>query len=368
MAMLNRWLAVGALALAPAGSLSAAPPIPKKPFEVVRLAEGVYGFLWKDPVQDPIEGNALFIINNSDVLVVDTGLLPSSARTMAGELRKLTRKPVRYVVNTHWHDDHHNGNQVYREQWPGVEFIAHRDSRTDMFAGTYDVRAEDLARLQTDAARYERWSREGKDDDGNSLDERRRGRLGEVAALYRGAIPEFRALRNTPPDITFDERLVLHRGERTIELQWLGRGNTRGDVVVFLPRERIVGTGDLLVQPIPFAFGSYYEDWIATLARVDSLEADVIFPGHGGIQRDREYLHQVQGLLGALVTQVKAAVAAGSSLEETRKQVILPDWRAKFAGDDLRRQAMFDANLLAPAVERAWRQATGEPDALKGVN
>jgi glyoxylase-like metal-dependent hydrolase (beta-lactamase superfamily II) len=287
---------------------------------------------------------------------------------MAGELRKLTRKPVRYVVNTHWHDDHHNGNQVYRELWPEVEFIAHRDTRTDMFAGTYDVRAEDLSRMQTDAARYERWARDGKDDEGVALSEARRKRLGEVAALYRATIPEFQALRNTPPDITFDDELVLYRGDRTIELRWLGRGNTRGDVVVFLPKERIAETGDLLVQPVPFAFGSYYEDWIATLGRVDSLEADIIFPGHGGIQRDREYLHQVQGLLQALVREVKAAVASGTSLDDTRKQVTLPEWKARFAGDDKRRQAMFDATFLAPAVERAWRQAMGEPDALKGVN
>src|SRR5215213_3635210 len=86
---------------------------PPKPYDVVQLADGVYGFVWRDPLQDPIEGNALFVINDRDVLVVDTGLLPSSARRMAAEVRRLTNKPVRYVVNTHWHDDHHNGNQIY---------------------------------------------------------------------------------------------------------------------------------------------------------------------------------------------------------------------------------------------------------------
>ena len=169
MVILRRWLAF--LLLVSAAPLAAEPPA--KPFDVIKLADGVYGFVWRSPLQDPIEGNALFVINDRDVLVVDTGLLPSSARRMAAALRRLTTKPVRYVVNTHWHDDHHNGNQVYRELWPGVEFIAHRNTRADMFAHTYDVRAEDLANMERDAAsmpvgprparttRASRWSRGG---------------------------------------------------------------------------------------------------------------------------------------------------------------------------------------------------------------
>lgn len=351
--------------LAPPDSSPA--PAPKR-FDVRKLAEGVYAFLWRDPAQSPVEGNSLFIINQQDVVVVDAGLLPSSARLMARELRKLTRRPVRYVVNTHWHDDHTNGNMVYRELWPGVEFIAHRDTRSDLFEGTLNVRDQDLSRMEADAERYARWVREDRDDDGKPLTETRRQRAKELAELLRSLLPEFRTIRNTPPDLSIEDHLVLYRGERTIELRWLGRGNTRGDLVVFLARERIAAIGDLLVWPTPFAFGSYYEEWIGTLARLDSLPAELLVPGHGPVHRDRDYLRQVQGLLGALVDQVKAAVAEGASLEETQRRVTLSDWRSKFAGDDPRLQSSFDRNFLAPAVERAWRQARGEPDALKGVN
>ena len=89
----------------------------------------------------------------------------------------------------------------------------------------------------------------------------------------------------------------------------------------------------------------------------------MLVPGHGYIQRDRAYLRQVEALLVALVEQVKAAVAAGATLEETRDRVKLADWKAKFAGDDPTRQRAFDAFFVAPAVERAWKQAKGEPDA-----
>lgn len=356
------------LLLAVSAPPAAAQGLPQKAFQIEKLADGVYGLLWKDPVQSPVEGNSLFIINDRDVVVVDAGYLPSTTRRMVAALRKLTPKPVRYVVNTHWHDDHHNGNQVYREVWPAVEFIAQRDAREDMYLGTYNVRAQDAANFKEGAERFRRWAASGKDDEGEPLEPRRLARVKELAGIYAAMSPEIAAIRTTPPDLTFDDHITLHRGARTIEIRWLGRGNTRGDIVVFLPQERIVATGDLLVQPIPFAYGSYYEDWVHTLSRLDSLPADVIFPGHGGVQRDRDYLRQVQGLLQALVDQVKSQVAAGATLEETRARVTLPDWKERFAGTDPRRQEMFQNAFLSPAVERAWRQARGEPDALKGVD
>ena len=127
--MLTSFLALvfGLVALAPAAQPHVPDPPPLiAPYDVVRIADGVYGFMWRDPLADPIQGNALFIINDRDVVVVDTALLPSTARVMAAELRKLTTKPVSYVINTHWHDDHHGGNAVYRELWPEVRIVGHQ--------------------------------------------------------------------------------------------------------------------------------------------------------------------------------------------------------------------------------------------------
>lgn len=346
--------------------LAAAPLLPQglpsKPYEVVRLAEGVYAFRWRDPSQDVIEGNSVFAINEHDVLVVDTGIVPSTARVMAAELKKLTDRPVRYVVNTHWHDDHHGGNEVYRELWPGVEFVAHWDTREDILGQTWTTRPKDVADLRAQTEKFLRWAKTGADDGGKPLDDRRRKRASEIAAFSPALADELEATRPTPPDLTFDDRLVLHRGGRTIEVLWLGRGNTRGDTVVFLPQERIAATGDLFVQPIPFGIGSYYEDWVATLGRLDALEADVLVPGHGAVQRDRCYLRKVQGLLAELVREVKEAVASGATLQETQKRVTLADWKVNFAGEDPSLQRSFDLFFVQPAVERAWHQARGERD------
>src|SRR5262245_56736619 len=112
--------ATGALCVL-AVSLAAAPTaaeLPEKKLSVTPVADGVYAALWTEPLRDPIEGNSLFIVNDDDVVVVDSALFPSSTRRMIAALREITPKPVRYVINTHWHDDHHDGNFVYRETWP----------------------------------------------------------------------------------------------------------------------------------------------------------------------------------------------------------------------------------------------------------
>jgi glyoxylase-like metal-dependent hydrolase (beta-lactamase superfamily II) len=131
-------------------------------------------------------------------------------------------------------------------------------------------------------------------------------------------------------------------------------------VVVFLPAERIVASGDLLVHPIPFCFGSYYREWVDTLTALDGLAADVLLPGHGPVMRDRDYLHTVQDLLRAIVVETGRAVDQGLTLEEAQSRILLPEWRTRLAGDDQDRGHAFDAFVLAPAVERAYRQAKGE--------
>lgn len=334
----------------------------EKKYEVKKLAEGVYGFIWTDALQDPIEGNALFIINADDVVVVDAGLFPSSTRMMIRELKKLTANPVRYVINTHFHDDHNNGNFVYRENWPAVAFIAHENTRRDIIDKVINSRDKDIQGFRDAITMYERWLKNGKDDSGKTIDEARKKRIQDAIALYETCITEYKSVKNAPPDITFSDSLVLYSGNRKIVVSWLGLGNTRGDAVIFLPQEKIAATGDLFVYPVPFAFGSYYNEWRTTLTRLDSLPATVLFPGHGPPQYNRDYIRQVKALLDALVTEVNNAVAAGKTLEETLELVKLQEWKTKFAQNDPKKERAFDQFFLAPAVERAWHQAKGDPD------
>ncbi|QJR13014.1 Hydroxyacylglutathione hydrolase [Usitatibacter rugosus] len=350
--------------LAPLAFAASAGRVSNKDYDIVTLADGVHGFVWRDPSAQVIEGNALFIVNERDVIVVDTGLMPASTLRMIEELRKLTPKPVSMVVNTHWHDDHVNGNGLYRDAYPGVLVVAHANTRQDQMEQVIAPRQANLDKGEAGLARYDTWLEKGVDDTGKAIDEARRKRIVEFLATARAEIPLLRSVKDSPADITLDSKLVVERGDRRIEILHLGLGNTRGDLVVFLPKERIVATGDLLVYPIPFMFGSYYDTWPETLEKVAALPADTLFLMHGAPQKDRTYLKQVQALLRDIAARSKVAAATSLSAEEAAKQVDLKDWQARFAGDNTIRQREFEGYVVQPAVTRAIRQARGEPAAF----
>ena len=347
----------------------AQPPIPVYAgpgFERTRLAEGVWAFVFDNPLGPAVDGTALVIVNDEDVVVVDAQNTPGTTRRVLAEIRRLTPKPVRYVVNTHWHGDHHDGNEVYRRAFPGVEFVAHAHTRADMITEVVPIMRGNDTTLARELAGMERRYAAGTRRDGNPLSASDSALVREYIALYRWIIPEMRDTRVVLPTLTVADSLVLHRtvggAARTIAIRHLGRGNTRGDVVVHLPRERIVATGDLLVNPVPYAFGSYLAEWTRTLGAVRALGADVLVPGHGTIQRDAAYLDLVVRLLEETAAQARAAVARGLDLEATRKAVALDSLRARFTGGDPARERAFEAYFAQPAVERAWREARGELD------
>ena len=163
-----------------------------------------------------------------------------------------------------------------------------------------------------------------------------------------------------PGTLTVSDRLVLHRGERSIEVRFLGRGNTPGDLVVHLLAERIVATGDLVVHPIPFAFFSHLGEWPDTLRSLRALDAETILPGHGEVMRDWSYADRLVELLESTWRQVEEAVASDLDLEATRAAVDLDPFLESFGGGASRET--FRYLYLDPAVEAAWsEQTSGEP-------
>jgi glyoxylase-like metal-dependent hydrolase (beta-lactamase superfamily II) len=328
--------------------------------EVSKIADGVYGAIFSEPRMDPVESNSVIIINRDSVLVVDANRTPATARAVIAEIRKLTDKPVRYVVNSHWHDDHIFGNQSYKEAFPQVEFVAHRNTREDMERLAFPHIQSGIDRFTKAAADAEARLGSGSKPTGEKLSEKERAQLGEELKVYRDVIPKIKTIRLVLPTVTFEEQLTLHQGERTIQILHFGRGNTRGDVAVYLPREKVLVTGDLLVHPVPFAYGSFLGEWIQALKKLRGLDAEVIVPGHGPLMRDKRYVDTVIELLESVVSQVRDAAGRGLTLEETRKAVKLDSFRRRLAGDDPVRLETFDDSIIRVAILRAYMEAKGE--------
>jgi glyoxylase-like metal-dependent hydrolase (beta-lactamase superfamily II) len=322
----------------------------------VKLADGVYAVLRHNAPADPSDANSTIIINEHDVVVVDANIVTSSSRRVIDEIRKLTDKPVRYVINTHAHSDHHYGNQAYRETWPGVDFIAHVATRDEIlttdipsFQTNRDVEyPKAIASMRATLAR-------GTTSKGAPLTEAQKASLGHSIVVHEWYLKESGTFRPLPPTLTFTDSLVLHRGERSIVVRHLGRANTRGDAVVHLPRERILATGDIVVSPIPFAFGSFLGDWTGVLKQLQQLPADIIVPGHGELQRDWSYVRLLDSVFTATLDRVRTASSSGAPLDSVRARVKLDDFRKPFTRDDPGQNAVFDM-FVHTAVERAYEE------------
>ena len=183
------------------------------------------------------------------------------------------------------------------------------------------VRRSPVALFQAEIANVQKRLDSGKDSDGAPLTSERRRHLELAKANFEFWISDMKDSHQIPPGLTIADSLVLHRGERSIEIRYLGNGHTTGDLVVFLPKEKIVATGDLVVDPIPFGFSTTLHDWPATLQALKTLNATIILPGHGEIESDWTYVDRQIALFESTWQQVKQAVDGGADLQATHKQV-----------------------------------------------
>jgi cyclase len=351
-----------------AAAAPAQPPAPRDttPFDVERLADGVYAVVRRERTGLYFQSNATFIVGDSDVVVVDAQFSQGATREVLAALRRLTSKPVRYLVDTHFHDDHVTGNQVWRDAFPGLEIVGHANMAADMATVGAQNRAGMTRALPGLLGFFHERLATGTSVGGGPITDEERVAYAGDSALAARYLAEAPTLRVTPPTLTFTDRLTLARGGRTIEVRWLGAGHTRGDAVVWLPRERIVVAGDLVVWPVPTVGSTSFPGAFgATLDSLLALGATTIVPGHGPVLRDDAYVRDVSRLLASLRRQAEAAVARGETLEQARRSVDLREFRARFAGESQLRGVVFDNYVVSPGVAAAYREATAARDAAR---
>ena len=330
-------------------------------FEMLKLAEGVYLARRTEPAGLTTNANSVFIINDEDVVVVDATLTPGTAREALAALRKLTDKPVRYVVNTHWHDDHVMGNVAYREAFPGADFVAHENTRE--YLPTTGLKNRQAAMSPGGYPGFisalKRRLEKNESVTGGPLDEEERAVLRSDIQIGERYMAENPSAAVVLPTVTLRERLTLHRGARRIDILHLGRGHTSGDVVVHLPAEGIIVAGDLVIHPVPYVGNpqSHPGDWGATLEKLLALKHTMIVPGHGPVLRDDAYVRLMSRLFASMHRQVAAAAARGETLEQARKAVDLGEFRKAFAGDSRVRRDIFDSYVMGAGVAAAYADA-----------
>jgi len=354
----NLLLSVGVLSLA-AVTLSAQAERPTRSFKVEKIADGIFAVIRTEPASLWFNPNNVFIIGKRDCIVVDSNLTSQYTREVLAELRKLTDKPVKYVVNTHWHEDHIIGNRVYRDAFPGVQFVGHRSTLTDLPTIGEGNRKGSLQNGRGFIGLLEGKLEKGENLAGQKLtEEERLGYTSDInlVSMYLAESKNFEIIL---PTVLVDDRLNISQDKRRIEVRYLGKAHTGADLIVYLPDEKIVITGDLIVHPVPLVGSTSFPlEYAATLEKLLALDAKILVPGHGPVMRDLAYLRSMIGLLNSIKRQTEASVARGETLEQMRKSFDLEELRKTFAGESQHKSFVFRNYVTMPATAAAHRQLT----------
>jgi cyclase len=320
-------------------SFASAPLLAQTERKVTKLADGVYEIEHGRVGGMNAGGNTTVIIGDREVLVVDSCFLPSAAREDIAQIRRWTDKPVSFVLNTHFHNDHNFGNRIYMDAFPAVTIIAQVETKKDMdMYGPGSLRREEqdsYGIMRTLKSMQET----GKTKDGHELTAEEKAEVNDMLLSRPAIIEELRKVKFQSATLTFDHDLTLDLGNREVQLKFLGRGNTAGDAVAYLPKEKIVAAGDLVDHPLPNVFDGYPVEWIQTLQNLAELDVQTIVPGHGPVLHDKAYVYLLRDLMKSAVDQVNAklsqtAPAMFQTADDVKGSVDLTPFRRRFAGDD----------------------------------
>jgi glyoxylase-like metal-dependent hydrolase (beta-lactamase superfamily II) len=325
------------------------------------LARGVWLGQRPDPMRYPVVCNTVVVVGTNGVLVFDGGGFPAQGAQVVAKIKSVTRSPVTHIVISHWHGDHNRGIGPIVDAFPNAKIIGHSFTRAAMEGAPMQriFRDEKAGGVRDTAEEVKKALAEDKFIDGTPIHPAERPffeRFIADAVLHQDEVMRMRVI---PPNVTFDEKLDIDLGKRLLQLRHFGPGNTKGDAVMILPAERIVAAGDVVVHPIPYAFGSYPRSWIKSLEGIKQVNYATLIPGHGAMQADTTYVDLLIESLDLVATQVEAAVAQGKSLGEAAKSVDLAAVEPRFASGDPILKRFFGFFFKGPAIESAYNAAKG---------
>lgn len=253
------------------------------PTGLIEIANGVFAYVQEGG--GLCVSNAGLIVGAESCIVIDSLFAPSMTRVFRDEIRRVTDRPVRLLINTHHHVDHTLGNALF----PEAQIISHANARREQ------------ARVGTG-----------------------------VLEILRPRIPELIAETDRVevrlPDLTFEGELTVHHEDRAIRLVHLGPAHTIGDALVVLPDDRLLFAGDIaFLYVTPLALEGHVGGWLEVCDKVDALEVDMIAPGHGPVAGKAE-LREMRGYLQSIRDQARAAFDAGHSERDASRAIDLGEY------------------------------------------
>jgi glyoxylase-like metal-dependent hydrolase (beta-lactamase superfamily II) len=291
----------------------AAAPASRDLFDIQKAAEGVY-FAHARP-QAVINCNAAIFVRSKDVVVVDAHSKPSAAASIIRQIRReVTDKPVRYVINTHFHWDHTQGDHGYAMSGSKVDFIASSMTKDLMekFAVARMKESRNAVPGQIEAMRK-------RAEKAASAPEK--AFCAEQIKQLEGYLADIKDYHLELPTITFDKSYLLADPAFDLHLDFHGRSHTAGDVFVYCPQRLAIATGDAIHGWLPNIGDGYPRLWPGTIDEVARDDFKYLLGGHGPMQSDRTVMMSQRNYIEELAERVEAGKKAGQTLAEMQAQL-----------------------------------------------
>jgi len=333
------------------------------PFVAHEVNPKVHLLAMPDDWYAQLAGNVVVIEQSDGFVIVDSGGNAGNGRAVVRYARSLANKPIKAVIITHWHGDHPQGISAIRDAYPNVRIISTRGTEAGILGpASYNIGYHadpkfDRATADASQKLADTYSKL-LDDPKVAADrkERIRKALGQFDRMTRDFVGSYLV----PPTETFEHELVIDDRDLPVHVMFLGRANTDGDAIAWLPKQKIVASGDIVVSPYPFGFGSYPAEWIQTLGKLKALGFTTLIPGHGHPMTDATYIDKLVAAIRDVQTEVGPLAKAGMSLDDVRKKVDLTKSIAMF-GDTPQVKANLQGLFFDPMIGNEYKEARGEP-------
>ena len=296
--------------------------------EVRKLAEGVYVRI--AAADQSIVSNAGFVELDNSVLVFDTHFTLEAGQSLLAAIQKITTKPVRYLVNSHFHPDHTHGNQSFAGP---VHIIATTNARRDVVQRDLPAMNRTLGIAQAQIEKM-------KKDLIATKDPAQQAGLRAQIQQHQKFLDRMTGLKILPPVLGVEDSLDVNDTVRPARLLYLGKGHTDGDLVLYLPNEKIAFVGDLFFNSaLPNTQDAFLLEWMRTLAELLKLDAETFVPGHGPVGT-KSAVKDFLKYLEELKEWVEPRVTEGAAMEQVLRDVKLPPKYSSYSY-----QYFFPANL-----------------------
>jgi cyclase len=310
---------------------------------LIKLAENVYARI-VSPDGNAVSNSGIVILDHS-VLVFDTHFTPEAGQDLRAEVRSVTSKSIRYVVNSHSHADHTHGNQAF----PDAQLIGSTNARRDVLQIDLPSMNRTIGIAQTQLQKL-------RQEMDKETDDAQIQRLRSQMKPREEYLQTMSHLKIIAPFLTLDDSLTIRDGTQEARLAFLGIGHTDGDIVLLLPSEKIAFVGDLFFnQAIPNVQDANILQWMKTLEKVLELNAEKFVPGHGPIGT-RKDVEEFLDYFAKLESLVEPMVARGDSVEQAIRDIRVPEEYSSY-----KFQNLFPSNIQKMYTELKTLQLSSAP-------